>query len=92
MSSVVKYYCDRQSCKRELPKNGVIPVEIHMKRIAVYPETGNREINVRVDLCRECAEELKNYLEEFFNKGGIMYEQMGEGPIKVDWEGRPSDY
>lgn len=46
MASVIKYYCDREKCKRELPKNGVIPVEIHMKRTAVYPEIGNREINV----------------------------------------------
>ena len=85
MASVTKYYCDRESCKKELPRNGVIPIRINMKRSAIYPEIGSRVINVEVDLCNECANKLKNYLNEFFNGGGIMYEQMGEGPIKVEW-------
>lgn len=85
MASVVKYYCDRQSCERELPKSGVVSVAINFKRKPVYPEMGDREININLDLCSDCAEKLREYLEDFFNSGSVMYEQMGEGPIKMNW-------
>ena len=60
-----------------------------MKRSAKYPEIGEREIDIRVDLCQECAETLKNYLSKFFNEGSAMYKYEGGEIIDTSWKACP---